>query len=76
MGKKDSKAEHFKRAASNLMMTDESERELFRAEPKKSLFNPDDWDGMTEEEAFEDDPGEVLRVLGTELASQTLIPKS
>ena len=26
---------------------------------------------MTEEEAFEEDSGEVLRVLGTELASQT-----
>ena len=71
MGKKDTKSEHCKRAASNLMMTNESERELFRPEPKEMSFNPDDWYGMTEEEAFEDDPGEVLSVLGTEIASQT-----
>ena len=58
MGKKDTKSEHYKRAASNLMMTNESERELLRPEPTESLFNPDDWDGMTEEEAFEEYSGE------------------
>ncbi len=71
MGKKDSKAEHYKRAASNLMMTDESERELFRPEPKERLFNSEDWYGMTEEEAFEEYSGELLLELGTEIASQT-----
>ena len=71
MGKKDSEAENFKRAASNLMMTDESEREILKPEPKERLFNSEDWYGKTEEEAFEDNPGEVIRVLGTELASQT-----
>jgi len=71
MGKKDTKSEHYKRAASNLMMTDESERELLRPEPTESLFNPDDWDGMTEEEAFEEYSGELLLLLGTEIASQT-----
>ena len=71
MGKKDSKAEHFKRAASNLMMTDESERELLRPEPKERLFKSEDWYGMTEEEAFEEDAGELLLLLGTEIASQT-----
>ena len=71
MGKKDSKAEHFKRAASNLMMIDESEKGHSMPEPKERLFNSEDWYGMTEEEAFEDDPVEVLSALGTELASQT-----
>lgn len=33
-------------------------------------WNPDDWDGMTEEEAFDCDCGEVLRKLGKEVASQ------
>ena len=70
MSKKDTKAEHYKRAASNLMMTNESERELLRPEPTESLFNPDDWGGMTEEEAFEEDPGGVLSILGTQIASQ------
>ena len=34
-------------------------------------FNPDDWNGMTEEYAFEKDAGGVLSVPGTEIAYQT-----
>ena len=35
------------------MMTDESERELLRPEHKERFFNPEDWYGMTEEEAID-----------------------
>ena len=37
---------------------------------KKRLFNPDDWNGMTEEYAFEADAGGVLSVPGTGIAYQ------
>ena len=40
-------------------------------EPEERLFNPDDWNGKTEEYAFEEDAGGVLSVLGTEIAYQT-----
>ena len=33
-------------------------------------FNPDDWNGMTEEYAFEEDADGVLSVPGTEIAYQ------
>lgn len=34
-------------------------------------WNPDDWDGLTEDEAFAEDPGEVLDQRGTLIAKQS-----
>ncbi len=33
-------------------------------------WNPDDWDGLTEEQAFAEDPASVIRERGTLIASQ------
>ena len=40
-----------------------------RSEPTD--WNPEDWDGLTEEEAFAEDPGEVLDQRGTLIADQS-----
>ena len=64
-------SEAFKNAASNLLITNEEEFEpveLPRIEP--GPWDPSEWGGLTEEEAFLESPGQVLSDRGHYIASQ------
>lgn len=65
--------EAYERAASNLMAgTPEEIQEATEWQQKCDLaWHPEDWDGMTEEEAFEEDPVGVMNALGEHIASRT-----
>ena len=66
------KLEKFKQARSNLAL--DPEQGDFspnpRSQPDNSEWNPDDWYGMTEDEAMEEDLMEVLMRRGKEIAKQ------
>ena len=66
------KSEQFKRAASNLGI-DPEEEDLFIS-PKyvpDAQWDPERWNGLSQEEAMEHMPGDVVMELGEEIASQS-----
>ena len=66
------KSEQFKRAASNLGI-DPEEEDLFIS-PKyvpDAQWDPERWNGLSQEEAMEQMPGDVVMELGEEIASQS-----
>ena len=66
------KSEQFKRAASNLGI-DHEEEDLFIS-PKyvpDAQWDPERWNGLSQEEAMEQMPGDVVMELGKEIASQS-----
>jgi len=75
------RADRFKNAASNLMMDHSEEEEAEANSPsgkkkrrkpaKPPKWRPQDWDGLSEEEAFAEQPNEVLDLQGEIIASQT-----
>ena len=69
MSDKKNLPEHIKRAASNLGIAWEAE--IDDSEEESPQWDPDAWDGLTEEEAFESDPDAVIEKMGKVIASQT-----
>ena len=66
------KSEQFKRAASNLGI-DPEEEDLFIS-PKyvpDAQWDPERWNGLSQEEAMEQMPGDVVMELWEEIASQS-----
>ena len=67
------KSEKFKQAASNLALDPEQENLTSdpRHQPETSDWDPEQYDGMTEEEAFKEYGGEIVMDRGKKIASQS-----
>jgi hypothetical protein len=67
---KDNK-EAFKNAASNMLSFNEEDLKSIETDRRTPQWNAENWDGLSEDDAFEEDPLSVLIEMGTEIAAQS-----